>query len=43
MCFVTLWIAMRIIYANNMCWTTNEHDLIFWIIRGPTTASILVS
>jgi len=37
------WVVARILVENTLCWTTNSSSLLFLIIRGPTTFSILVS
>ena len=34
---------MRAIYEDIICWTTNNNEYIFWLIRGPITVSILVN
>jgi hypothetical protein len=41
--FVLPWAATRALLENTLCWTTNSNPLLFLIIRGPTTVSILVS
>ena len=41
--FVLLWIVMRALFEDIICWTTNKNEYIFWLIRGPITVSILVS
>jgi hypothetical protein len=37
------WVTARALLENTLCWTTNSNPLLFLIIRGPTTVSILVS
>jgi len=41
--FVLLWIVMRALFEDIICWTTNKNEYIFWLIRGPITVSILVN
>jgi len=41
--FVMLWIIMRAMFEDLICWTTNQNQYIFWLIRGPITVSILVN
>ncbi len=41
--FTTLWIILRALLENHLCWTTNANPYIFWSsIRAPITASVLV-
>ncbi|GFG32524.1 hypothetical protein Cfor_01170, partial [Coptotermes formosanus] len=37
------WAAARALLENTLCWTTNSSELLFLIIRGPTTISILLN
>lgn len=37
------WVVARVLLENMLCWTTNSSELLFLIIRGPMTVSILVS
>lgn len=41
--FVLLWVLVRALLENTLCWTTNENRAYFWIIRGPITASIIIN
>jgi hypothetical protein len=41
--FVLPWVAGRALLEDTLCWTTNSSELLFLLIRGPTTFSILVS
>lgn len=41
--FVIPWIILRKVYEDVYCWTTNDNNNLFLIIRVPTMLSILVS
>ncbi|XP_064454786.1 parathyroid hormone/parathyroid hormone-related peptide receptor-like isoform X2 [Ornithodoros turicata] len=41
--FLIPWIIVRATLEDTLCWTTNETQIYFWIIRGPITVSILVN
>lgn len=41
--FVSPWIILKALKDNIHCWTTNVNSDIFWLIRGPIIASIVVS
>ncbi|XP_054157750.1 parathyroid hormone 2 receptor-like [Oppia nitens] len=41
--FIILWVITRALYEDTLCWTTNEVMKIFWIIRGPITATIILN
>lgn len=41
--FVLPWVAGRALLEDTLCWTTNSNELLFLLIRGPTTFSILLN
>ncbi|XP_046686907.1 secretin receptor-like, partial [Homalodisca vitripennis] len=41
--FVVPWVFVRALLEDTLCWTTNENSYFFQLIKGPTTASILVN
>ncbi|XP_077516369.1 secretin receptor-like isoform X5 [Amblyomma americanum] len=41
--FIVPWVVVRAILDDTLCWTTNPRQDLFWIIRGPITASIVVN
>ncbi|CAG2112501.1 unnamed protein product [Medioppia subpectinata] len=41
--FIIPWVVVRTYFENTFCWTTNEDKRIFWIIRGPITATIILN
>ncbi|KDR12403.1 Secretin receptor [Zootermopsis nevadensis] len=41
--FVLPWVVGRIFLEDTLCWTTNTSKLLFLLIRGPTTFSILLN
>ncbi|KAH7934408.1 hypothetical protein HPB51_029197 [Rhipicephalus microplus] len=41
--FIVPWVVVRATLDDTLCWTTNPRQDLFWIIRGPITASILVN
>uniref|UniRef100_A0A8C4NDF0 Glucagon receptor n=1 Tax=Eptatretus burgeri TaxID=7764 RepID=A0A8C4NDF0_EPTBU len=41
--FVIPWVILRHVKDNKSCWTVNEHMGIWWIIRSPIIASILIN
>ncbi|CAL8255291.1 unnamed protein product [Merluccius merluccius] len=40
---ITVWILMRHFYDDHGCWDDTEVAFIWWIIKGPITASLLVN
>ncbi|KAM4575237.1 pituitary adenylate cyclase-activating polypeptide type I receptor [Fundulus diaphanus] len=40
---ITAWILTRNFYNNNGCWDDTDVAFIWWIIKGPITASLLVN
>ncbi|XP_062409464.1 growth hormone releasing hormone receptor a [Sardina pilchardus] len=40
---LTIWVLMRNFYDNRVCWDDQDNPFIWWIIRGPITASLLVN
>ncbi|XP_075218119.1 parathyroid hormone/parathyroid hormone-related peptide receptor-like [Lycorma delicatula] len=41
--FVMPWVFIRATWENTLCWTTNSNQYYFLLIKGPTTASILIN
>ncbi|XP_064455731.1 secretin receptor-like isoform X2 [Ornithodoros turicata] len=41
--FIVPWVIARATLEDTLCWTTNAKQELFWIIRGPITASIVVN
>uniref|UniRef100_A0A6B0V8B6 Putative insect neuropeptide receptor subgroup b7 n=1 Tax=Ixodes ricinus TaxID=34613 RepID=A0A6B0V8B6_IXORI len=41
--FIIPWVVVRATLEDTLCWTTNVRQDLFWIIRGPITASIVVN
>ncbi|XP_021927811.1 secretin receptor-like isoform X2 [Zootermopsis nevadensis] len=41
--FVLPWVVGRALLEDTLCWTTNSSELLFLLIRGPTTFSILLN
>ncbi|XP_075535647.1 secretin receptor-like isoform X6 [Dermacentor variabilis] len=41
--FIVPWVVVRATLDDTLCWTTNPRQDLFWIIRGPITASIVVN
>ncbi|XP_075535645.1 uncharacterized protein LOC142571288 isoform X4 [Dermacentor variabilis] len=39
--FIVPWVVVRATLDDTLCWTTNPRQDLFWIIRGPITASIV--
>ncbi|XP_055953522.1 parathyroid hormone/parathyroid hormone-related peptide receptor-like isoform X1 [Argiope bruennichi] len=37
------WIIVKATLEDTLCWTVNENQSFFWIIRGPITASIVLN
>ncbi|XP_031416105.1 growth hormone releasing hormone receptor a [Clupea harengus] len=40
---LTIWVISRNFYDNRGCWDDTENPFIWWIIKGPITASLLVN
>ncbi|KAI1888798.1 hypothetical protein AGOR_G00172440 [Albula goreensis] len=40
---LTVWVLIRYFYDNRGCWDDTENAYIWWIIKGPITASLLVN
>ncbi|KAG5849811.1 hypothetical protein ANANG_G00075660 [Anguilla anguilla] len=40
---LTVWVLTRYFYDDRGCWDDTENEFIWWIIKGPITASLLVS
>ncbi|XP_070595892.1 glucagon-like peptide 2 receptor isoform X2 [Erythrolamprus reginae] len=41
--FVAPWGILKYQLEHNVCWTTNENMIVWWIIRGPILFSIVVN
>ncbi|XP_069771021.1 pituitary adenylate cyclase-activating polypeptide type I receptor-like [Narcine bancroftii] len=39
----TIWTVLRLHFDNSGCWETNEHRVLWWVIKGPVIASIMVN
>ncbi|XP_035271093.1 pituitary adenylate cyclase-activating polypeptide type I receptor-like [Anguilla anguilla] len=40
---LTVWVLTRYFYDDRGCWDDTENEFIWWIIKGPITASLLVN
>ncbi|XP_055519304.1 pituitary adenylate cyclase-activating polypeptide type I receptor-like isoform X2 [Leucoraja erinacea] len=40
---VTIWTVLRLHFDDSGCWDTNEHRALWWVIKGPVIASIMVN
>ncbi|XP_078279794.1 pituitary adenylate cyclase-activating polypeptide type I receptor-like isoform X2 [Rhinoraja longicauda] len=40
---VTIWTVLRLHFDDSGCWETNEHRALWWVIKGPVIASIMVN
>ncbi|XP_020784786.1 growth hormone releasing hormone receptor a [Boleophthalmus pectinirostris] len=40
---IILWVLTRFFYDDNGCWDDTENVPIWWIIKGPITASLLIN
>ncbi|XP_043463359.1 parathyroid hormone/parathyroid hormone-related peptide receptor-like isoform X5 [Leptopilina heterotoma] len=41
--FVIPWIILRAVFDDTLCWTTNDNEYLFLVIRVPTMLSILIN
>ncbi|XP_054263580.1 parathyroid hormone/parathyroid hormone-related peptide receptor-like isoform X1 [Macrosteles quadrilineatus] len=41
--FVGPWVIVRALLEDTLCWTTNDNPYYFQLIKGPTTASVLIN
>ncbi|KAM7379519.1 hypothetical protein PAMP_005065 [Pampus punctatissimus] len=40
---VTVWAVLRLHFHNSGCWDTNENTALWWVIKGPIVASIMIN
>ncbi|XP_033854462.1 pituitary adenylate cyclase-activating polypeptide type I receptor-like isoform X3 [Acipenser ruthenus] len=40
---VTTWAVLRLHFDDNGCWDTNESTALWWVIKGPVVASIMIN
>ncbi|TKS79652.1 Pituitary adenylate cyclase-activating polypeptide type I receptor [Collichthys lucidus] len=40
---VTVWAVLRLHFHDTGCWDTNEHTALWWVIKGPVVASIMIN
>ncbi|XP_062900632.1 pituitary adenylate cyclase-activating polypeptide type I receptor-like isoform X2 [Mobula hypostoma] len=40
---VVIWTVLRVHFDDSGCWDTNEHRALWWVIKGPVIASIMVN
>ncbi|XP_018602085.1 vasoactive intestinal polypeptide receptor 1-like [Scleropages formosus] len=40
---LTVWVLTRSFYDNRVCWDDTDNVIIWWIIKGPITASVLLN
>ncbi|XP_038137661.1 adenylate cyclase activating polypeptide 1a (pituitary) receptor type I isoform X5 [Cyprinodon tularosa] len=40
---VTVWAVLRLHFHDTGCWDTNEHTALWWVIKGPIVASIMIN
>uniref|UniRef100_A0AAQ5YXI6 Adenylate cyclase activating polypeptide 1a (pituitary) receptor type I n=1 Tax=Amphiprion ocellaris TaxID=80972 RepID=A0AAQ5YXI6_AMPOC len=40
---VTVWAALRLHFHDTGCWDTNENTALWWVIKGPVVASIMIN
>ncbi|XP_043989981.1 adenylate cyclase activating polypeptide 1a (pituitary) receptor type I isoform X7 [Gambusia affinis] len=40
---VTIWAVLRLHFHDTGCWETNEHTALWWVIKGPVVASIMIN
>uniref|UniRef100_A0A3Q3WYD8 Uncharacterized protein n=1 Tax=Mola mola TaxID=94237 RepID=A0A3Q3WYD8_MOLML len=40
---VTVWAVLRLHFHDNGCWDTNENTALWWVIKGPVVASIMIN
>ncbi|XP_077372982.1 pituitary adenylate cyclase-activating polypeptide type I receptor-like isoform X4 [Festucalex cinctus] len=40
---VTIWAVLRLHFHDTGCWDTNEHTALWWVIKGPVVASIMIN
>uniref|UniRef100_A0A3Q1H4V4 Adenylate cyclase activating polypeptide 1a (pituitary) receptor type I n=1 Tax=Anabas testudineus TaxID=64144 RepID=A0A3Q1H4V4_ANATE len=40
---VTVWAVLRLHFHDTGCWDTNENTALWWVIKGPVVASIMIN
>ncbi|CAL8344389.1 unnamed protein product [Merluccius merluccius] len=40
---VTVWAVLRLHFDDTGCWDTNENTALWWVIKGPVVASIMIN
>ncbi|XP_057697250.1 pituitary adenylate cyclase-activating polypeptide type I receptor isoform X1 [Corythoichthys intestinalis] len=40
---VTIWAVLRVHFDDMGCWDMNDHAAIWWVIKGPVLASIMIN
>uniref|UniRef100_A0A8D3D236 Adenylate cyclase activating polypeptide 1a (pituitary) receptor type I n=2 Tax=Scophthalmus maximus TaxID=52904 RepID=A0A8D3D236_SCOMX len=40
---VTVWAVLRLHFDDSGCWDTNENTALWWVIKGPVVASIMIN
>uniref|UniRef100_A0A665WGD5 Adenylate cyclase activating polypeptide 1a (pituitary) receptor type I n=1 Tax=Echeneis naucrates TaxID=173247 RepID=A0A665WGD5_ECHNA len=40
---VTVWAVLRLHFHDSGCWDTNENTALWWVIKGPVVASIMIN
>ncbi|XP_077955676.1 pituitary adenylate cyclase-activating polypeptide type I receptor isoform X3 [Gasterosteus aculeatus] len=40
---VTVWAVLRLHFHNTGCWDTNDNTALWWVIKGPVVASIMIN
>ncbi|XP_028328669.1 pituitary adenylate cyclase-activating polypeptide type I receptor-like isoform X3 [Gouania willdenowi] len=40
---VTVWAVLRLHFNDTGCWDTNENTALWWVIKGPVVASIMIN
>ncbi|XP_034039460.1 pituitary adenylate cyclase-activating polypeptide type I receptor-like isoform X4 [Thalassophryne amazonica] len=40
---VTVWAVLRLHFHDTGCWDTNENTALWWVIKGPVIASIMIN
>ncbi|XP_062843403.1 adenylate cyclase activating polypeptide 1a (pituitary) receptor type I isoform X2 [Trichomycterus rosablanca] len=40
---VTIWAVLRLHFDDSGCWDMNDHTALWWVIKGPVVASIMIN
>ncbi|XP_056127569.1 adenylate cyclase activating polypeptide 1a (pituitary) receptor type I isoform X1 [Rhinichthys klamathensis goyatoka] len=40
---VTIWAVLRLHFDDSGCWDTNDNTALWWVIKGPVVASIMIN